>query len=65
LIFPLGTKIAENNTSGIALPKNTKQKKIESLVGLMPKTGIQSGLHNVTELISLATGYHEKMIVQK
>lgn len=65
LIFPLGTKISVNNVSGIALPKNATQKKIQSLVGLMPKTGIQSGLHNVTELSSLATGYHEKMIVQK
>ncbi len=65
LIFPLGTKIVKNSTSGIALPKNIRQKKIQSLVDLMPKAGIESGLHNVTELSSLATGYHEKMIVQK
>lgn len=66
LIFPLGTKITGNSASGIALPKNTRQKEIQSLVGLMPRAGIESGLlHNVTELSSLATGYHEKMIVQK
>lgn len=65
LIFPLGTKIAGDSVSGIALPKNTVQKKIQSLVGLMPSTGIESGLHNVTELMSLATGYHERMTVQK
>lgn len=65
LIIPLGTKIAGNSPSGIALPKNTTQKKIQSLVGLMPRAGIEAWLHNVTELSSLATGYHEKMIVQK
>jgi len=64
-VFPLGTKIADNSVSVIALPKNTMQKKIQSLVGLMPRESIESGLHNVTELSSLATGYHEKMIVQK
>lgn len=65
LIFPLGTKISKNGISGIALPQGATQKKIESLVGLMPKTGVESGLKNVTTLKSLATGFHEKMIIQK